>query len=144
MKPALIHPFLRRADSLLVSVLLRPHDSSLPTKGSLTGQSLLLYVLRFIPSYEGQTWMVTPLNWENVIHPFLRRAGGKQREQTIKQLDSSLPAKGRRLFLLYLFPCSRFIPSCEGQALSVYAAFSRLKHLVVQFTQMPFLAHPHI
>lgn len=32
----------------------------------------------------------------------------------------------------------RFIPSCEGQTLSVYAAFSRLKHLVVQFAQMPF------
>ena len=32
----------------------------------------------------------------------------------------------------------RFIPSCEGQTLSVYAAFSRLKHIVVQFAQMPF------
>ena len=39
---------------------------------------------------------------------------------------------------------NRFIPSYEGQTLSVYAAFSRLKHLVVQFTQMPFLAHLHI
>lgn len=102
MKPALIHPFLRRADSLLVSVLLRPHDSSLPTKGSLTGQSLLLYVLRFIPSYEGQTWMVTPLNWENVIHPFLRRAGRGATGQTYYFYDSSLPAKGRHSVFMRL------------------------------------------
>ena len=30
------------------------------------------------------------------------------------------------------------IPSYEGQTLSVYAAFSRLKHLVVQIAQMSF------
>ena len=52
--------------------------------------------------------------------------------------DSSPPARGRPLPVIQMPAKQRFIPSCEGQTLSVYAAFSRLKHLVVQFAQMPF------
>ena len=36
---------------------------------------------------------------------------------------------------------NRFIPSYEGQPLSVYAAFSRLKHIVVQFAQIMLSTH---
>ena len=43
-----------------------------------------------------------------------------------------------RLFLLYLFPCSRYTLTYNEGTLSVYAAFSRLKHLVVQIAQMSF------
>lgn len=53
-------------------------------------------------------------------------------------VDSSPPARGRLGQTKNCNFYNRFIPSCEGQTLSVYAAFSRLKHLVVQFAQMPF------
>ena len=52
------------------------------------------------------------------------------------RLDSSPPARGRLYHCGLLYMPGRFIPSCEGQTLSVYAAFSRLKHLVVQFAQI--------
>ena len=58
--------------------------------------------------------------------------------------DSSPPTRGRRAKRMRQLTRARFIPSHEGQTLSVYAAFSRLKHLVVQFAQMPFLSHSHI
>lgn len=82
MKPALIHPFLRRADSLLVSVLLRPHDSSLPAKGRLSNLTA-----------EDETLL---------IHPFLRRAGSTSFCSFAFSADSSLPAKGRHSVFMRL------------------------------------------
>lgn len=52
--------------------------------------------------------------------------------------DSSPLARGKQLAVYSFRVLCRFIPSCDGQTLSVYAAFNRLKHLVVQFTQVLF------
>ena len=79
-----------------------------------------------------------------VIHPFLRGADLDGYAFELGKRDSSLPTKGRPTLQHFDNLFNRFIPSYEGQTLSVYAAFSRLKHLVVQFTQMPFLSHPRI
>lgn len=46
--------------------------------------------------------MVTPLNWENVIHPFLRRADLRSIQRPINSLDSSLPTKGRHSVFMRL------------------------------------------
>lgn len=72
------------------------------------------------------------------IHPLLRGADAAFPALPAAVCDSSPPARGRLQVTNYKWSKIRFIPSCEGQTLSVYAAFSRLKHLVVQFAQMPF------
>ena len=73
---------------------------------------------------------------QNMINPLLRGAVSDERFKIECRIDSSPPARGRLRFLLPVGLRYRFIPSCEGQTLSVYAAFSRLKHLVVQFAQI--------
>lgn len=140
----MIHPFLQRADTNLLTEYETGADSSLPAKGRLITRLSALAPSRFIPSCEGQAQPLSAVSLFLPIHPFLRRAGVQRVSGSGAPVDSSLPAKGRLKRLLWDEGLNRFIPSCEGQALSVYAAFSRLKHLVVQFTQMPFLAHPHI
>ena len=55
-----------------------------------------------------------------------------------KYLDSSPLTRGRHRNNTPSRCTRRFIPSCEGQTLSVYAAFNRFKHLVVQFAQVLF------
>ena len=78
------------------------------------------------------------INRAPTIHPLMRGADGSCCLDFVVYIDSSPHARGR-LFCPYDKTVRvRFIPSCEGQTLSVYAAFSRLKHLVVQFAQMPF------
>lgn len=140
----MIHPFLQRADTNLLTEYETGADSSIPAKGRLITRLSALAPSRFIPSYEGQSNRSESASLRLAIHPFLRRADLDGYAFELGKRDSSLPAKGRLFPVLLCLYTSRFIPSCEGQALSVYAAFSRLKHLVVQFTQMPFLAHPHI
>lgn len=127
-------------------------DSSLPAKGRLQAGRCTVSALRFIPSCEGQA------DEEQVdlsessdsslpakgrpkiapryrgflsIHPFLRRAGIIFEARVFFPFDSSLPTKGGRAYLAFFHLLHRFIPSYEGQPLSVYAAFSRFKHLVV-------------
>ena len=73
-----------------------------------------------------------------LIHPLMRGADGNFLDYCTAGADSSPHARGRRGTLRDQVYNRRFIPSCEGQTLSVYAAFSRLKHLVVQSAQMPF------
>ena len=68
----------------------------------------------------------------------MRGADNVKFKALTKSPDSSPHARGRHSSILFTLSACRFIPSCEGQTLSVYAAFSRLKHLVVQFAQMPF------
>ena len=70
------------------------------------------------------------------IHPLLRGADQAPISLITAEGDSSPPARGRLVPFRYVHVVERFIPSCEGQTLSVYAAFSRLKHLVVQFAQI--------
>ena len=139
-----IHPFLRRADIPCKLNTNEFADSSLLTKGRPGANFFKLLDGRFIPSYEGQTPESDTYKPQLLIHPFLRRADGSTINDRKRSPDSSLLTKGKRCSFFYDVQNPRFIPSYEGQTLSVYAAFSRLKHLVVQFTQMPFLAHPHI
>ena len=69
-------------------------------------------------------------------HPLLRGANVAGFVAGFVAFETSPPARGRRIRSADLFLSWRNIPSCEGQTLSVYAAFSRLKHLVVQFAQI--------
>ena len=140
----MIYPLLRRADGPSPEPFRPSSDSSLLTKGRHLLYVLAGHFIRFIPSYEGQTFGCKFPRCRIAIHPFLRRADSRLDAVPSALCDSSLPAKGRLAGAPLGHVRERFIPSCEGQALSVYAAFSRLKHLVVQFTQMPFLSHPHI
>ena len=73
-----------------------------------------------------------------MIHPLMRGADIISGFNVYAVGDSSPHARGRPCQAASFSSGVRFIPSCEGQTLSVYAAFSRLKHLVVQFAQMPF------
>ena len=99
-------------------------DSSPLARGRLSNKRLLTPPCRFIPSCEGQTANAWSLY--------------------VKATDSSPLARGRQQFCVNFVLIHRFIPSCEGQTLNVYAAFSRLKHFVVQFAQMLFFPHPHL
>ena len=113
-----IHPLMRGADIYLATILSDIGDSS--------------------PHTRGQTLFSLISNTLRMIHPLLRWA-----EQAADALhfftgDSSPLARGRLLACPVPISVIRFIPSCEGQTLNVYAAFRRLKHLVVQFAQMSF------
>lgn len=94
--------------------------------------------LRLIPSYEGQTEIASMLSWFIMIHPLIRGANNSFFASRPYVPDSSPHTRGKPSTSLSASSSLRFIPSYEGQTLSVYAAFSRLKHLVVQFAQMPF------
>ena len=96
---------------------------------------------RFIPSCEGQTRHTKLSPSPSPIHPLMRGADREEEEKRLAEADSSPHARGRLCRKSCHRVHLRFIPSCEGQTLSVYAAFSRLKHFVVQFTQMPFSSH---
>ena len=100
--------------------------------------SLQTSFLRFIPSCKGQTVFNCFEFLLPSIHPLLRGADEGWARRSDPDNDSSPPARGRQHHKGMRTALFRFIPSCEGQTLSVYAAFSRLKHLVVQFAQMPF------
>ena len=93
-------------------------DSSPHARGRYISGNHIIRYRRFIPSYEGA----------DLIFSYLQHS----------QNDSSPLARGRLLRSCYMPSYTRFIPSCEGQTLNVYAAFRRLKHLVVQFAQMSF------
>ncbi len=116
--PLLIHPLLREADFISITIGFVSLDSSPPARGRHMSIYHGCRISRFIPSCEGQTMTrsLVPLS----------------------SSDSSPPARGRLNEIQRKYGDKRFIPSCEGQTLSVYAAFSRLKHLIVQFAQMPF------
>ena len=69
-----IHPFLRRADTNLLTEYETGADSSLPTKGSQHEFKNPVFMRRFIPSYEGQPLPACFISAVIAIHPFLRRA----------------------------------------------------------------------
>lgn len=71
--------------------------------------------LRFIPSYEGQTFpILTPLRI-CPIHPLLRRAASMRTYLKHCFYDSSLPTKGRHFRPFCRMSTRRFIPSYEGR-----------------------------
>ena len=128
-----IHPFLRRADGLNLQKARICIEPTIPAKGRQRGSGLVVMPRGFIPSCEGQTLLriKTPTSWSN--HPLPRGANLFSCPSIWMPRDSSPHARGRLLFGHVALVEHRFIPSCEGQTLSVYADFSRLKHLVVQF-----------
>ena len=97
--------------------------------------------MRFIPSYDGQTPRIYFCRNLYAIHPLLRRADGIISARFYYRRDSSPLTKGRRREKTSLSRILRFIPSYEGQTLSVYAAFNHSKHPVVHFAQTPFSPH---
>ena len=101
-----------------IALQIGKNKTSPPARGRRQSCPEETILMRFIPSCEGQTLCLACF--------------------IVCQSDSSPPASGRRLQHCCIMHKYRFIPSCEWQTLSVYAAFSRLKHIVVQFAQMPF------
>ena len=77
----------------------------------------------------------------SAIHPLLRGANRIIFLLGLFLHDSSPPTRGKRKRAVRVCVGLRFIPSYEGQTLSVYAAFSRLKHIVVQFAQIMLSTH---
>ena len=98
----MIHPFLQRADTNLLTEYETGADSSLPAKGRLITRLSALAPSRFIPSCEGQAVNVKEHVEYNSIHPFLRRAGALFIPFNCLLLDSSLPAKGRHSVFMRL------------------------------------------
>lgn len=132
------HPLLRGANSVWEISKAYPTETSPHTRGKRRNVCSCNFWRRFIPSCEGQTHTSQACPPPCMIHPLLRGADVSFIKPVPLIVDSSPPARGRQFRQFHKgFKC-RFIPSCEGQTLSVYAAFSRLKHLVVQFAQMPF------
>ena len=116
-------------------------DSSPHTRGRLQRGCLDARIRRFIPSYEGQTQIPGLRVLNMAIHPLLRRADRACRSIALKLCDSSPLTKGRHYLKEFDEYKYRFIPSYEGQTLSVYAAFNHSKHPVVHFAQTPFSPH---
>ena len=132
------HPLLRGADICNASTIILRHDLSPPARGRRNAVQVLNGLVRFIPSCDGQTEKCELKLPESPIYPLLRGADNRMDRRNGQRYDLSPPARGRLCSGIHFRAVGRFIPSCEGQTLSVYAAFSRLKHLVVQFAQMPF------
>lgn len=139
-----IHPLIREADIQKSHLIKNFADSSTHTMGRLTRLWQYAPLRRFIPSYDGQTARIFTRCLIGTIHPLTRGADTPKRKGVNGLNDSSPHTRGRPSCVRLRLCALRFIPSHEGQTLSVYAAFSRLKHLVVQFAQMPFLSHSHI
>ena len=90
----MIHPFLQRADTNLLTEYETGADSSLPAKGRLITRLSALAPSRFIPSYEGQSNRSESASLRLAIHPFLRRAACFLVTRLRLMTDSSLPTKG--------------------------------------------------
>lgn len=106
--------------------------------GKLSLEIIKFFFHRIIPSHEGQMQSFSASAPGILKHPLIRGADFLIFLSVSSFCDSSPLARGRLSRKSLVFSPHRFIPSCEGQTLSVYAAFSRLKHLVVQFAQMSF------
>ncbi len=119
-----IHPLLQGADTYSNNPDSPVYDSSPLARGRRSIIRDVTALGRFIPSCEGQTLKIS--------------------NACLCSADSSPLARGRHISGDHIIRYRRFIPSCEGQTLNVYAAFSRLKHFVVQFAQMLFFPHPHL
>ena len=136
-----IHPLLRGANFSSISNGAGSCDSSPPTRGKLLSCFIFCFIYRFIPSCEGQTVHLFLRFPDHTIHPLLRGANVILCLDDRAFCDSSPPTRGKRKRAVRVCVGLRFIPSYEGQTLSVYAAFSRLKHIVVQFAQIMLSTH---
>ena len=134
-RPHAIHPLLRGANFLTTGEALHAGDSSPPTRGKrifeLISSSYIdsspptmgklflscpgLYVLRFIPSYEGQTAKHFNVSRATMIHPLLRGANHSFKIFNILDSDSSPPTRGKPPQIVSVLAPARFIPSYEGQ-----------------------------
>lgn len=131
-----IHPLQRGANPQSAFRHLLLYEKSPPARGKLAAISHVWHNFRIIPSYEGQTCLVYVDKMTNAIHPLIRGANNSSFSEISRPYDSSPPARGKRLPIRAEKCAQRFIPSREGKTLSVYEAFSRLKHPVVQFAQI--------
>ena len=110
-----IHPLLRGADSSSTCRAMSKTDSSPPARGRLCDRRFTLFHGRFIPSCEGQTAIIYRAFIYPTIHPLLRGADKNLICYSIRDADSSPPARGRPQNLPFFVLFRRFIPSCEGQ-----------------------------
>ena len=100
----MIHPLLQGADEPSLVNIVLAGDLSPPAKGRLQIACDAVPVLRFIPSFEGQTLLLRALFRHRGIHPFLRRADWAWIYTDRDGNDSSLPAKGRLQSLQNMTP----------------------------------------
>lgn len=91
----MIHPFLQRADTNLLTEYETGADSSLPTKGGRAYLAFSHLLHRFIPSYEGQTVTQIPGIAYLAIHPLIRGADICLAVSDKRLYDSSPPTRGR-------------------------------------------------
>lgn len=119
-----IHPFLRRADGLNLQKARICIEPSLPAKGRQRVIDLVVMPRGFIPSCEGQALLYMLPASPRMIHPLLRRADRTRTMCACARLDSSLPAKGRRVLCPHRLTPRGFIPSCEGQTSYLFCLIS--------------------
>lgn len=130
------HPLLRGANGCIYQDAALCQETSPPTRGKQATNRSGVTAYRNIPSYEGQT-SVSPVFVPLLSkHPLLRGANFPSQAMLICHCETSPPTRGKLEQPGRPARRRRNIPSYEGQTLSVYAAFSRLKHLVVQFAQI--------
>ena len=110
-----IHPLLQGANNLIFSSPVSADDSSPPTRGKLFINFKWCRLLRFIPSYEGQTTLLLHLLFYISIHPLLRGANVILCLDDRAFCDSSPPTRGKPDNISFRFIFTRFIPSYEGQ-----------------------------
>lgn len=112
------HPFLRRADSILLFIRTSCLDSSLLAKGRPGYNIHSKPGFRFIPSCEGQI----PASRKSTIHPFLRRADGLNLQKARICIEPSLPAKGRQRVIDLVVMPRGIHPLLRGAGTSLYVA----------------------
>lgn len=98
----MIHPLLQGADEPSLVNIVLAGDLSPPAKGRLQIACDAVPVLRFIPSFEGQTLLLRALFRHRGIHPFLRRADLSFQVFLTRYSDSSLLTKGRHSVFMRL------------------------------------------
>ena len=95
---ASIHPLLRGADLTIICIHTFKADSSPPARGRLFNLNFFYFLVRFIPSCEGQTPLRAFPQPAPAIHPLLRGADEGAFAPSDEFYDSSPPARGRPWF----------------------------------------------
>ena len=130
-----IHPPLRGEDNTITGLCLEWIDSSPLARGRPAKSRSSSSPARFIPPCEGKTLFCRLFLLTRQIHPPLRGEYIFRLNAMIYLSDSSPLARGILHAVVYALPKFRFIPPCEGNTLSIFAGFTRVKILVVQFVQ---------
>ena len=90
-----IHPLSRGANAVFLSVSAGNSETSPHTRGKPTGFVKSGWELRFIPSYEGQTFHQFQMVQALAIHPLLRGANYSLASSFVLYIDSSPPTRGK-------------------------------------------------